>query len=136
MGFGTKVAAFERRNDAPADFRDRNVLLAFNASVPPADQDSILASAGATVLKRLGVDLIVVDVGSGQALGAIQKLKAHHQIRYAEPDYLQDLDAATMPNDTNVGIQWAVHNTGQTVNQFSGTAGADERTRRLSRGAH
>jgi hypothetical protein len=34
---------------------------------------------------------------------------------------------AALPNDTYIGNQWAVQNTGQTVNGTTGTAGADER---------
>ncbi len=69
-----------------------------------------------------------MKVDPGHVLAAIQLLKARHEIQYAEPDYLQELDAATLPNDTYIGIQWAAQNTGQTVNGSSGTPGADERT--------
>ena len=55
IGLSTNPLASKRRNEGPATFRDRIVLLAFNPSVPPADQDSILASIGAKELKRLGV---------------------------------------------------------------------------------
>lgn len=50
-----------------------------------------------------------------------------NEIRYAEPDYVQGVDGGPAPNDANFGVQWALRNTGQTVNGKIATAGADER---------
>ena len=45
-------------------------------------------------------------------------------VRFAEPDYL--LESAATPDDPDLSRQWAVDNTGQTVNGVQGIAGADE----------
>ena len=118
----------QHRNEDVATFRDGVVLVKFNHNIPASRQNAILTDIGAREIRTLGVGVHLVGVKPGRVLGAIQLLKARHEIQYAEPDYLQELDAATLPNDTDIGIQWAAQNTGQTVNGFSGTAGADERT--------
>src|SRR6266567_4995510 len=118
----------KHRNEDASTFRDGVVLLRFKHNIPAAAQNAILTAIGANEIRTLGVSAHLVRVKPGHVLTAIQLLKARHEIQYAEPDYLQELDAATLPNDTYIGIQWAAQNTGQTVNQFSGTPGADERT--------
>ena len=114
-------------NDSPP-FEDGSVLLRFAGNLPAPLQNAILTEAGATEIKTLGVGAHLVKVTPGRVLAAIQVLKAHHEIIYAEPDFLWTLDAATLPNDTFIGTQWAAQNTGQSVNNYSGTPGADERT--------
>jgi len=111
-----------------APFRDGFVLLRFADNVQAGAQIAILTAAGATEIRTLGVGALLVKVQPGRVLAAIQVLKAHHEIIYAEPDFLWTLEGATLPNDTFIGIQWAAQNTGQSVNQFSGTPGADQRT--------
>ena len=123
---GTSLA--QHRNEDPAPFRDGVVLLKFNQNISADTQKAILAAIGASEIKSLGVGAHLVKVQPGHVWAAIQLLKARHEIQYAEPDYLQELGAATLPNDTYIGIQWAAQNTGQTVNGFSGSPGADERT--------
>jgi subtilisin family serine protease len=111
-----------------APFRDGFVLLRFADNVPAGVQIAILTAAGATAIRTLGVGALLVKVQPGRVLAAIQVLKAHHEIIYAEPDFLWTLEGATLPNDTYIGIQWAAQNTGQPVNHFSGAPGADQRT--------
>ena len=108
-------------------YRDGIVLLAFRGGTHPAQQKAVLSSVGAREIKRIGVGVHVVAVKSGQVFSAIHSLKAFQMVQYAEPDYLQRLSAGTLPNDTSVGLQWAVQNTGQSANGTSGTSGADER---------
>ena len=112
-----------------APYRDGAVLIAFCDGTQPSQQDAILSSVGARETKRIGAGVHVLAVKSGQVLTAVNLLKAFSAVRYAEPDYLQTVSAGTtLPNDTSVGIQWAVHNTGQVVNGVTGTSGADERS--------
>jgi hypothetical protein len=115
------------RNDAPAEYRDGVVLLAFRSGVSPDREPAIIASIGGAEIKRIGVGVHVVHVGPGRVRNAMRLLKAYGEIRYAEPDYLQTLSGGPLPNDKNFGLQWALQNTGQTVNGSAGTAGADER---------
>ena len=122
------AALAQHRNEDTAPFQDGVVLLRFNHNIHTARQNAILKVLGASELKTLGVGVHLVKVQPGHVLAAIQLLKARREIQYAEPDYLQELDAVTLPNDAYIGILWAAQNTGQSVNGFSGTAGADERT--------
>lgn len=108
-------------------YRDGVVLMAFHRDVPKTQQRMILSSVGAREIKQIGVGVHVLEVGRGRVFKVIQALKAHREVRYAEPDYLQAVAAGPSPNDTNLGLQWALQNTGQTVNGVTGTAGADER---------
>ena len=55
---------------------------------------------------------------------AIQKILQQPGVLVAEPNYIVFL-SATFPNDTSFGLQWALQNTGQTVDGTAGTAGAD-----------
>ncbi len=115
------------RNDDPAQYRDGYVLARFRDGVTPAQQAAINALVGASDVKRIGVGVHVLYVGAGRTFGAIQALKARGEILYAEPDFIQQVDGASLPNDSYIGNQWAVQNTGQFVNGTAGTAGADER---------
>ncbi|HEX2714661.1 MAG TPA: S8 family serine peptidase, partial [Candidatus Acidoferrales bacterium] len=121
------VLAFGARNAATEAYRDGVVLMAFRSGISPARQSAILASIGASERKRIGVGVHVVSVGPGLVSGAIQSLKARREVLYAEPDYAHTVSGGALPQDTYVGNQWAVQNTGQIVNGVSGTPGADER---------
>ena len=123
-----RLFAHGHEPDLTAPHRDGIVLLAFREGTAPALQEKILASIGAYEIKRIGVGVHVVAVKPGKLAAAIQSLQARDEVRYAEPDYLQTVSAASLPNDTFVGLQWAVQNTGQTANGSSGTPGADERS--------
>ena len=116
-----------RRNDAPAAYRDRVVLMAFVDGVPDARQRAILAGVHAVETERIGVGVRVLRVRRGRVLQATRRLKAHPEVRYAEPDFVHEVDGA-LPDDPNVTSQWAVRNTGQKVNGVTGTAGADQRS--------
>jgi subtilisin family serine protease len=66
----------------------------------------------------------VLDLGPGQSVeGAIEELEANPAVKAAEPNYVMELQ--TTPNDSLFGLQWGLHNTGQTVNNTTGTADAD-----------
>jgi len=66
----------------------------------------------------------VLDLGPGQSVeGAIQELEANPAVKAAEPNYVMELQ--TTPNDSLFGLEWGLHNTGQTVNNTAGTADAD-----------
>jgi len=108
--------------------REGTVLVAFYQGTSKRRQQAIVAAAGAVETRRVGADVHVLWVGSGRVSRAIELLRANPEVRYAEPDFAQTLDAESLPDDTNVGIQWAVQNTGQMVNGVSGTPGADEKS--------
>ena len=115
------------RSDEPAAFRDGVVLISFRGDILPGQANAILAGVEASEMRRIGVGVHVLRVPPGRVLSTIQILKSLDVIRYAEPDYLQTLDGGTLPNDTSIANQWAIQNSGQTVNGVTGIAGADER---------
>src|SRR5689334_12583742 len=102
-------------NGAPAPFRDGVILMAFENDVSPQRQAQIIRRLGATEIKRIGVGVHVLAVPPGLVRGGIQRLLTQSEVRYAEPDFLQTLDAGTPPNDASFGNQWAALNTGQKV---------------------
>ena len=55
----------------------------------------------------------------------IAELNADPTVQTVEPDYLRHINAT--PNDPRFTEMWALNNTGQTVNNRSGTAGSDIR---------
>ncbi len=125
---GNKLPKVAHTNVKP-EFRHGIVLMAFHKGVSVEQQRAILSDVDAREIKRIGVGVHVLSVGRGRVLKTIQALKTHREVRYAEPDYLQTVSAGSTPNDTNFGLQWAIQNTGQTVNGVTGTAGADERAK-------
>ena len=55
---------------------------------------------------------------------AIQRVLHQPGVLTAEPNYIRRA-SAMIPNDLSFGLQWALRNVGQMVNQYAGTAGAD-----------
>jgi len=55
---------------------------------------------------------------------ALEYYRGNPDVAYAEPNYIRYLKATT-PNDPFFSNLWGLHNTGQSVNGTSGTAGAD-----------
>jgi hypothetical protein len=125
-GAGESLAKKNPRDARPA-YREGVVLLAFQDGTQQSLQSAVLSKVGAREIKRIGVGVHVVAVARGRESEIVKLLRAHQEVRYAEPDYLQTVSAGTLPNDTSVGIQWAFQNTGQRVNGTTGTFGADER---------
>jgi len=54
---------------------------------------------------------------------AVKVMGQDPNVEYAEPNYYRFIEA--VPNDTYLGLQWGLHNTGQDVNGVIGTADAD-----------
>ena len=116
-------------NGAAAAYREGAVLLGFHGGTSPAQQKAALDSVGAVETRQMGAGVRLLRVPPGRAVSdAVRSLRARPEVRYAEPDFVQYIDGGPLPNDTGVGQQWAVQNTGQTVNGVTGTPGADERS--------
>ena len=105
-----EAVAKNAHQDALAPYRDGIVLLAFQNGIQPSQQDAILSRVGAREIKRIGVGVHVVAVTPGRVPDVVQLLKARREVRFAEPDYLQTVSAASLPNDSSIGVQWAIHN--------------------------
>src|SRR5574340_160554 len=82
---------------------------------------------GATKRRLTVVDgLEVVALPPGLSVeNAIARYEAMPEVLYAEPDYELSIAAPVTPSDPSFGLQWGLNNTGQSVNNTSGTADAD-----------
>ena len=107
-----------------AHFQAGVVLLAFHRWASPHQRKAAIATVHATDTRRIGLGVHVLRVRRGQVRSAIARLRAQPGVRYAEPDYIESVSA--VPNDPSFGLQWGYQNNGQTVNNVSGTPGADE----------
>ncbi|HLH29858.1 MAG TPA: hypothetical protein VKY31_01560, partial [Terriglobia bacterium] len=96
--------------------RDGYILVGFTANTTAAQQSAIIASVPAIAVKTIGAGTTVVYVGKSHEEAAIALVKRYPEIRYAEPDFANHLDGGAMPTDSFAGIQWAISNTGQTIN--------------------
>lgn len=102
---------------------DRNLL---NATAMPGVE---ALKPGTYVPDHILVgDLVgqVQKIPISEGVSIEQALAAHRNlpgVAYAEPDYIVHLDLT--PNDTYYGLEYGLHNTGQTVNGVVGTADAD-----------
>ncbi len=111
--------------DHATSFRDGNVLVAFDGGVSRQDQLKAERVALAREVRTLGAGTHLLKVPNGHVLDAVRLLNSYPGVRYAEPDY--EAHVAGVPNDPSFSLQWALQNTGQTVNGAAGTPGDDEK---------
>ncbi len=123
---GSQRADHPRVHEQP-EFRDEIILVGFEANVSREHQSAILSRVGAAELRVIGAGTHVLRVPPGRVRELVTTLKSQPGVRYAEPDWVQHVDGGGVPNDPSFGVQWALQNTGQTVNGSNGTAGADEK---------
>jgi len=105
-------------------FRADTVLLGFNSGITAKQQAAILARVGARELRMIGQGVHVLRVPAGRVEQTIEMLRKSAAVRYAEPDFRHTVNAA--PNDPSFPQQWALLNSGQSVNGTAGVTGADE----------
>lgn len=95
---------------------------------------SVLSQGRILNVKRLNTDAPIAKLklsADADLNQAIQELKAHPSVQYAEPNYLYQIVGfesleETIPNDTDFAKLWGMRNTGQTdAGNQVGTAGAD-----------
>jgi thermitase len=120
------AAAADTRPDAR--FAPGELLVRFDREADANDRTAALDEVRAKTLERMFVPgLRLVRIGEGTVPGAAAKLERQTGVRYAEPNYIDELFAA--PNDPDFALQWALNNTGQDVNGASpggaGTPDAD-----------
>jgi thermitase len=118
------ASARHMSSNSPPAYQDGVVLVGFDKSTSQQQQVAEVAGAGATDTRTIGVGVHILHVPPGQVLSAAHRLATQPGIRYAEPDYIEY--ESGVPNDPSFGLQWGYQNTGQTVNNISGTPGADE----------
>jgi subtilisin family serine protease len=109
----------------PAQYRDGSVLVGFTSGTSSSQAAAIIASVRAQHLRTIGNETYILRVAPGTVPAVIQALKAHPEVRYAEPDYQANADG--VPNDPFFSLQWGLKNTGQASGGQVGVAGADEK---------
>ena len=108
-----------------AEHVDGQIVVRFADSMNDTVKASALSIAGVQpqAVGRAG-KAVVMQTEPGQSVeAAIAALRTRAAVLYAEPNYLWR--ASTVPNDPRVVDQWALRNTGQSVNTIAGTAGDD-----------
>jgi subtilisin family serine protease len=108
-----------------SDYVAQEILMKFKPGVTEIDKAAVRGMFGAVL-----VDVIrVIRVerwrlpAAADTLETVARLVALPQVDYAEPNYRYDLEQ--MPDDPDFGLQWYLHNTGQTVHGRTGAPGAD-----------
>jgi thermitase len=101
------------------------VIVQWEAGTDHTERIEARADAGVVYATELGDPLFqLVETRSGEgASAAARALEADPAVAVAEPDSLRKVEAA--PDDPLFGQQWALQNSGQTVNGLPGKAGND-----------
>ena len=123
----TTVAETGRNCPPPGELaHPERLLVRFAPTAGRSTRDAIHHAAQA---KRVLWEYHVVDglelvqVSADQRATALAVYQNHPEVLYAEPDYYVYPDE--IPNDTDFGFLWGLHNTGQIIAGTPGTPGAD-----------
>ena len=110
----------------PEPFVPGHVLVKFKQSTPPGLINNVHAAARATIVTEFTfAKLQLIRLKPGKSVNAaIQEYSLNPNVIYAEPDYIDTIDAV-IPNDTDYTKLWGLHNSGQTVSGSTGTNDAD-----------
>lgn len=111
----------------PAHYVPGEVLVKFRDEASLLGVASLNVNMGVKELRAVAVQTGVIHQykldGALSVDEAVLKYQNNPAVEYAEPNYLYQLQA--IPNDTQFGTLWGLHNTGQTVNGTAGKADAD-----------
>ena len=103
------------------------VLVKFKDEVSRSGIASLSVDVGAKEVRSLSLNATVIHQykldGALSVDEAVLKYRNNPNVEYAEPNYLYQLQI--IPNDTQFGSLWGLHNIGQTVDGKSGKADAD-----------
>jgi len=106
-----------------------SLIIKFSDVASRAQGDAILSAVGAARIKDFSLvpGLTHISVPAAAMDRIIAALQNNPLVDYVEPDYVVSGGQTIQPNDTHFGLQWALLNSGQTINRKSGLAGADIR---------
>ena len=115
------------QEQAPARYREGEILIRFREGVSEKDKETIMATHGGRKKKQLrgdsGFERLELAIGR-DAKTAVLQLLLNPQVQFAEPNFLiakEDVNS----NDPQFQQQWALQNSGQDGGQF----GSDIRVR-------
>jgi len=121
-----RILPLDRRPTQP-EFHPSRLLVRFRAgAVASANGTRVVTlPPGRTVRlwSKAVENLCVMDVPEGAVQNVLAELADDPTVLYAEPDY--KVEFTGIPNDPDFGSQWALLNTGQTVDNDPGLPGAD-----------
>jgi subtilisin family serine protease len=99
-------------------------LIGFAAGVSPAEQQAVLKKVGASERRRFKkINSALARVRPEAVAAALAELRGDKRVRYAEPNFVFQVDAAT--NDPFYERLWGLENTGQPVAGIAGVSDAD-----------
>ena len=107
-------------------FAPNQLLVRFDPEAPSPERAAALErvdSQGVEALPLVSGLRLVRIPGTVSVREAVDSLDRQAGVLYAEPDFVERLDAA--PNDPEFGLQWALDNTGQFFTGGAGTPDAD-----------
>src|SRR3954470_3583319 len=107
---------------ASAQAAEGDIIVQHAPGLSSSERQALRADAGVKLVETLPLERTEL-VSAADPAKALAKLRADHDVVYAEPDRL--MTATHTMDDTYFGSQWALQNTGQTVLGHAGTAGAD-----------
>jgi len=110
----------------PLNYVPGELLVKYKPQLSLSSINSLHSQLNVTEIKRFSeINVHHIKLPSGTNVeDALKAFKDNPSVEYAEPNYIYKISATT-PNDTYFDNLWGLHNTGQTVNGTSGTAGAD-----------
>ncbi len=121
-----KLAALKApRAEKVTAFVPGELLIKFRSDGQAASTESLQKEMGLTAKKTLsaiGATLVTLREGE-DVQTALDRFKDDPRVEYAEPNYY--MTPAVIPDDPLFGQQWGLYNTGQTINNITGTPGAD-----------
>jgi RHS repeat-associated protein len=95
------------------------VLVKFRPGISQAEKDTVAASHGGRLKKRLKgeSELEQFELTAGDALSASLQLNLESLVEFAEPNFIVKSDQFGPANDLRFSEQWALSNTGQNSGQ-------------------
>lgn len=117
------INASPNASDAP--YASGEILVKYKPSLREAATEHYQTKWGITTIRSfhiIGVEHVRLP-GEMTVAQAVELFQNDPNVEYAEPNYYYHLDI--IPNDTNFGLLWGMHNTGQNVEGTVGTADAD-----------
>lgn len=111
----------------PAHYVPGEVLVKFKDEGSRSGIASLSVEMGAKEVRALSLNATVIHQykldGALSVDEAVLKYRSNPAVEYAEPNYLYWFQI--IPNDTQFGSLWGLHNIGQTVNGTAGKTDAD-----------
>lgn len=121
------MTALSQNTVHPAHYVPGEVLVKFKDEVSRPGIASLSVDVGAKEVGTLSMNATVIHQykldGALSVDEAVLKYRNNPNVEYAEPNYLYRLQI--IPNDTQFGSLWGLHNIGQTVDGTAGKTDAD-----------